>query len=98
MKNLILIALLLLTACGSQQDTRFICNCEQKKEVQRFIEAHIKDANNMSDEEMEDVIVQLQRTAISVTCTQRLFWIIPDGNRVDWTKTAKLDSCETIFY
>lgn len=46
------------------------CNCEQKQQVAKDIKESIKNANNMSDEEMEDVIIQLERTYVRTHCNQ----------------------------
>lgn len=98
MKNSIIffVAIFALTSCGDVQRPEYVCNCQQKPLVAKFVEDHIKDANNMSDEEMEDVISQLHRTAVSIHCDQRLFWQARDGGAINWEK-ERLDSCETIM-
>lgn len=92
---IILMLSLFLFSCSSSIQDKYVCNCKQKKEVQEFVANHIKDANNMSDEEMEDVIAQLRVTAIKTICQQKPVWINHDGS-VDWNK-QKVDSCESIM-
>ena len=84
-----------LFSCDSSQQTRFVCNCEEQKQLQLFVKESIGPANNMSDEEMEDVINQLRRDGIMLYCKQKPVWI-KYGEKIDWTK-QKFDSCETIM-
>ena len=92
----VLAAILLLCAvfssCSDKQDMEWICNCEQQKKVADFVSANTKPANNMSDEEMEDVITELRRTGVKLHCKQRLMWQDREGN-IDWKK-EKLDTCQ----
>lgn len=46
----------------------WVCTKEQKTQVQKFISDNIKGANNMSDEEMEDVIDALYRNGVKTIC------------------------------
>lgn len=93
MKKLILITLL-VWSCGSKQDDRYVCTCEENKEASAFVERNIKAANNMSDEEMEDVIKELTRTAIKFKCHQEVVWLKKPFT-IDWSK-QEVDSCKTI--
>lgn len=63
MKYLLILLSLILISCGSDQKLRTICTCDQKKEIMKWVQSSIKDANNMADEEMEDVIKELRRTS-----------------------------------
>ena len=90
---LILTFLIFISSCSSnQQRMEWICNCEQQKKVADFVTANTKSSNNMSDEEMEDVIAELRRTGIKLNCSQKLMWQDKAGN-IDWNK-EKLDSCQ----
>jgi hypothetical protein len=84
-----------LSGCGSSQETRFVCDCEQKKQLQTFVKESIKPSNNMSDEEMEDVINQLSKDGIRIFCQQKPVWL-KYGGEIDWSK-QKVDSCEAIM-
>lgn len=55
-----------------RQETRLVysCSCEQQAKVASFVKESIQAANNMSDEEMEDVILQLERTGVKLNCSQ----------------------------
>jgi hypothetical protein len=86
---------LILFGCDSSQQTRYVCNCEEQNQLQLFVKESIKPANNMSDEEMEDVINQLRRDGIMLYCKQKPVWV-KNGGEIDWTK-QKFDSCETIM-
>jgi hypothetical protein len=85
----------LFSGCDSSQQTRFVCNCEEQKQLQSFVKESIKPANNMSDEEMEDVINQLRKDGIRIFCKQKPVWL-KYGGEIDWSK-QKFDSCETIM-
>jgi hypothetical protein len=73
MKYSILILALLFISCGDniRERTCYACTQEQNREIASFVKSSIKDANNMSDEEMEDVIDELTITGIKLMCQQR---------------------------
>jgi len=60
--------------CASDEYKAYACNSEQRKEMSQFLKESIKSANNMSDEEMEDVIRELENVAIKTHCTQTKIW------------------------
>lgn len=95
MKKSILLSSLsiLFFSCSDVQRQEWICNCKENQKASDFIAANVKNANNMSDEEMEDVLTELRRTAIKLNCHQELLWQSPQGV-INWSKN-KLDSCET---
>lgn len=75
MRNIIFILILpfFLTSCYSETKRKklvYTCNCEQQAKASSFVKETIGAANNMSDEEMEDVISQLERTSIKLHCSQ----------------------------
>lgn len=101
MKKLIFVIVsLLLIGCEekkSYQKNKQVCNCEEREKLQQFVANGIKPANNMSDEEMEDVIIQLEQTGINLFCREKMVWVKPDTfGAVDYTLT-KLDSCEFVM-
>jgi len=73
--------LLSLTSCdhaGSR--IVYTCTLEQQQKVSKDIKESIFNANNKSDEEMEDVISQLEQTYIRTDCSQeRVETIEHDG-------------------
>lgn len=77
MRYTILPLLLLLWSCSevekpkTYESLEYVCTCDQKKAATEFVKISIEPANNKSDEEMEDVILQLYRTAIKLHCQQR---------------------------
>lgn len=82
-----------------KQETMSVCNCEEKLRLEEFLSKSIKDANNMSDEEMEDVIAQLRVTGILTFCHKAPVWVKEtEGGytEVDW-KRQKVDSCTFIM-
>lgn len=94
MKHTLLLSLLLMGAMGCEtKENKFVCNCIQKDKIQLFVSSSIKNANNMSDEEMEDVIDKLYTIGVKVNCDQRT--VVYSGQRVDRLK-SKLDSCDTV--
>jgi hypothetical protein len=90
----LLLAVVLL-GCGSKQRSRYVCNCEEQKQLQAFVKESIKPANNMSDEEMEDVVHQLRVDGIKIYCKQKAVWVDNNG-AIDWTK-QKFDSCDVVM-
>jgi|688.fasta_scaffold235543_3 hypothetical protein len=84
-----------LSGCGSKQRSRYVCNCEEQKQLQAFVKESIKPANNMSDEEMEDVVHQLRVDGIKIYCKQKAVWVDNNG-AIDWTK-QKFDSCDVVM-
>lgn len=93
---LYLLLVITVSSCGSSQETRFVCDCEQQKQLQTFVKESIKPSNNMSDEEMEDVINQLRKDGIRIFCQQKPVWL-KYGGEIDWSK-QKVDSCEVIMF
>lgn len=86
---------LILSSCNIEhRDLEWVCSCEQQQKAADFVTANMKAANNMSDEEMEDVIEELTKTSIMLNCSQRLMF--QDRNGVDWRK-EKLNDCETLI-
>lgn len=76
---------------------RYVCNCKEKEKLQEYVANSIKNANNMSDEEMEDVLQELRTGGIKMYCRQKQVFVFPDSyGKIDWQKT-KLDSCESIM-
>ncbi|MBK7362699.1 MAG: hypothetical protein IPJ01_10425 [Micavibrio sp.] len=75
----------------------YVCNCKQIEKVSEFIQTSIKNANNMSDEEMEDVIQELHRTAVKVNCQKKNIKAKRSefGNITQLTQ--ELDSCDKIM-
>ena len=74
MKKLILLFILVaLSSCADKKIRCYICDKEEKEKVEKFVSSNIKNANNMSDEEMEDVIEELTNTAIKINCRQKFF-------------------------
>jgi len=74
----------------------YVCNCKQIEKVSEFIQTSIKNDNNMSDEEMEDVIEELHRTAVKVNCDRKNIKAIRESGSIK-ILTGKLDSCERIM-
>lgn len=97
--NKIIILLLLATigvGCSRPTQRRvYACDCKQMAEVSKNIKESISNANNMSDEEMKDVIIQLERTFVRTNCNQRMV----DGIQHDgWFEITAKDTIYTYFY
>ena len=73
--------IILFSSCTRVEDKMlFSCDCQQQKEAAKFVKESIKDANNMSDEEMEDVISQLERTSVRLHCSKKTYKVrVGDG-------------------
>lgn len=78
MKKLLAIILIFtLASCNKERYKNiYTCTCDEQKRANEFVQSSIKSANNMSDEEMEDVIHQLERTSIHLNCHQRRMKVI----------------------
>lgn len=96
MKYLLLVLLLTFCSCDDPPSLYpcWVCTCQESQKVSEFITDNVKAANNMSDEEMEDVIAELRRTGVMTLCHQELLWKYSGSKKIDWSK-SKLDSCET---
>lgn len=73
MKKIITLILIAFTVTSCERDVKqrvYGCSKSQQSKVSEFIQSSIKNANNMSDEEMEDVIYQLEHTAVRCNCSQ----------------------------
>lgn len=92
MRFIIFLLITLLASCSESQEMEWVCDCGQQKAVSEFVTANMKNANNMSDEEMEDVIRELRFTGIKLNCRQKLMWQDSNGE-INWS-IEKLDSCE----
>lgn len=87
MKKILLLSAIILAFAScerSEERTIYVCDCEQQKKAAEFVQNSIKNSNNMSDEEMEDVIHQLERTAVKLNCSQKRKMVrIGDGGIFD---------------
>jgi hypothetical protein len=73
----------------------YICNETEKQKVADFLTKNIGPANNKSDEEMEDVIYELRKSAVKLYCRQIM--AESDGNfGININKINK-KADETIF-
>lgn len=92
------IGVIIISCGGHEKRIGTICSCEQLKEVSKFVSENIQKANNMSDEEMEDVINELRYTAIRIHCSQKLMLFKSnEAYQPDWS-IEKLDSCNTYHF
>jgi hypothetical protein len=97
---LFLISVFVFSSCELPKQEKYryrpayVCNCKEKEKLEEFLSNTIKDANNMSDEEMEDVIPELRTSGVKTFCSQRLlrYKVIGDTWEVDFEKYQK-DSC-----
>ena len=96
MKKLILLfTLVVLSSCADKKIRCYVCDKEEKQKVENFVSSNIKNANNMSDEEMEDVIRELTETAIKINCKQKYLDADFNGN-LDYNAIDKKED-ETVF-
>lgn len=73
----ILVSITGLTSCDQRiKENVYVCDCEQQKLASKFVSDNMKSANNMSDEEMEDVITQLERTAVKLNCSKKRMSVV----------------------
>lgn len=100
-KLIVLITSVLFISCGEPPESKptmmecYICNANEKEKVANFLTKNIGPANNKSDEEMEDVIYELRKSAVKLYCRQIM--AESDGNfGIDINKINK-KADETIF-
>lgn len=94
MKKIFILLIIFITSCN-YEGVQYVCNCEERKQVDEFISKNIKSSNNMSDEEMEDVIKELYKTAVKIKCKQKLVLMNSKGY---YLNGEKLDSCEQVMF
>lgn len=87
-KILLYVTLSIFVFGCSRQQPVVACSESQLKAVSVFVQQNIKDANNMSDEEMEDVVLQLERTGIKTLCGTQIM-SVRDGY-IEYDKIAPL--------
>ena len=67
MKYLPIILLLSLFSCIEKSERIYnVCSCEERNKAAEFVDQNIGPANNMSDEEMEDVIKELKKVSVQL--------------------------------
>ena len=100
MKNIILLICITLCICSCEESshkTMYVCNCMEQEKLQKFVSQSIKSANNMSDEEMEDVIEQLRIDGTKIFCKPKPVWVFSNNiHNIDWKK-EKYDTCSIIM-
>lgn len=94
-KLLLLLILMLITSCSDKKIRCYVCDASEKTKISEFVSKNMKDANNMSDEEMEDVISQLEKTGIKIHCKQE--FILTDWNGNIYYNKLNKKKDETIF-
>lgn len=101
MKKLTLFLFLVFvgTSCNRTYEAYLpVCSCIESEKASEFVRKSILNSNNMSDEEMEDVISQLHKTAIALHCKKRNITITYNSQSGGKTVVTKLDSCETVHF
>lgn len=98
MKIFIILITATLFSCVDDYTKRYVtvCNCEQREKMADYIIKATKAGNNMSDEEMEDVIRVITNEADKLFCDKRFVWYKGEGY-TPAEKLYKLDSCEVIY-
>lgn len=86
---------LVLFSCSDKQTLCYVCDEQQRLQVADFVSKNIKNSNNMSDEEMEDVISELRNTGIKLYCRQEFIKTSWNGD-ILYGKIQK-DSLKTYY-
>lgn len=86
---------LVLFSCSNKQVPCYVCDEQQRLQVADFVSKNVKGANNMSDEEMEDVISELRDTGIKLYCRQEFVPTNWNGNIL--YEEIKKDSLQTYY-
>ena len=91
----LILTLIFLISCSDKKIRCYVCDADEKTKVSEFVSKNMKGANNMSDEEMEDVIKQLEETGIRIHCRQE--FILTDWNGNIYYDKLNKEENETIF-
>ena len=86
-----------LLSCGKVRETQkplWVCDCEQQAAAAEWVTKNMEAANNRSDEEMEDVIEQLQKTAVMLHCRFKNVTVMVSDDKI---VSVPPDSCVVIF-
>lgn len=86
---------LVLFSCSDNQTRCYVCDEQQRLQVADFVSKNVKGANNMSDEEMEDVISELRDTGIKLYCRQEFVPTSWNGDIL--YEEIKKDSLQTYY-
>lgn len=86
---------LVLFSCSDKQTRCYVCDEQQRLQVADFVSKNVKGANNMSDEEMEDVISELRDTGIKLYCRQEFVPTSWNGDIL--YEKIKKDSLQTYY-
>ena len=98
-KLLYILPVLALLSCDLKKTSYVrVCTCEDYSNIQSFVQASLSPANNMSDEEMEDVIYELTKTGIRLNCEGRMIDFLYNGWDNSKQLITELDSCETVEF
>lgn len=62
---------LFLFSCGDVDSFHYYGTEETSEKIANFVSSNMKNANNMADEEMEDVIRELYKTAVKTFCIRK---------------------------
>lgn len=92
--SIVIVSALFFFSCGNSERYRYVCNCQANQKIEKFVNNSLKNANNMSDEEMEDVIFELYKTAVKIHCRARFVVYDSDGKVLNGQLNT--DSCEHI--
>lgn len=92
--SIVIVSALFFFSCGNSEKHRYVCNCQANQKIEKFVNNSLKNANNMSDEEMEDVIFELYKTAVKIHCRARFVVCDSDGKVLNGQLNT--DSCEHI--
>ena len=97
MKKLIglFLVVLSLSSCNNEPNVSerlcYVCSQSERVNAAAFVTANMGAANNMSDEEMEDVIEELTSAAVKLNCHQEMLRFedlnLSIGDKFDSTKT-----------
>ena len=94
-KIIFVLTVITISSCSDKKIRCYVCDKQEKEKVEKFVSSNIKNANNMSDEEMEDVILELTETAIKINCRQKFFDAKFNGD-LDYNAIEKNED-ETVF-
>ena len=86
---------LVLLSCSDSKTRCYVCDEQQRLQVADFVSKNVKGANNMSDEEMEDVISELRDTGIKLYCRQEFVPTSWDGDIL--YEEIQKDSLQTYY-
>lgn len=75
----------------NNKDISDVCTCQNKIFISNFIKTHMKSPNNMSDKEIESLVIKLTQIADKTHCKQKQ--LVFSFNNKYWIISVETNDC-----